>query len=278
MFIYDYSADKRCYSKVIHLSSDGSFKVLNIAEHKLGSYIGLSKSFAMLMWSDDERIKVLNYEDGTVPNLTHDEIVKEYVPSLKADNTVISPDKRYVCRTNTTGDALNVIVWELKSGKKVFNSSFESKSSVFFSADSKFLCYNRENYKLIEYTFGKEEKQRTIFDANYFMENEEFIEYPHSFYYSDKLDKCFFSSLKKEKKNKYKDKLVVTDLKGNILCQSDEFEIPGESTLPDVVVGSDKIFYIYNIGGIKERFEEGTYSRIYRATYSMDGKKITFEK
>ena len=278
LFIYDYAKDARCYSKIINLMSDGTFTVMDISEHKLVSSAGISKSSNLLMWTDDDSIRVLNLNTGIVPELSHNEIVKEYVPSLKAGNSTLSPDKRYICRKKNSGDSINVIVWELESGKKVFNSAFDKNTSICFTAKNKFLCYSRENMKVVEYTFGEEEKQRTLFDKQYFIDNKEFIEFPHSFYYSDKLNLCFFSSVIEDKKGRFKDKLVVTDLKGNILFQSDEFEVPGTSTYPDFVVKNDKIFYIYNVAGGNKPFDDGTYSIIYRATYTNDGKKITFEK
>ena len=89
---------------------------------------------------------------------------------------------------------------------------------------------------------------------------------------------CFFSSLQKAGKNKYKDKLVMTDLKGKIIGQSEEFEIPGDSGYPEVVVKDNKIFYMYNMSVPNKTFDDGTYSMIYRTMYSIDKKgNVIFE-
>ena len=276
--IHNYKGEARCYSKIINFKSDGTFDVIDISQHKLVSYIGVASGGSVLMWTDDEQLRILKIKDGSLPELTHKEIVEKYVHSVNAPNDVISPDKRFLCRQKKTEDAVNVVVWELEGGTKVFSSSFAKKSSVYFSNNNKLLCYNRENSKLIEYSLEEEGKQRVIFDKQYFIDNKEFIEYPHSFFYSSKLNMCFFSSLQKAGKNKYKDKLVMTDLKGKIIGQSEEFEIPGDSGYPEVVVKDNKIFYMYNMSVPNKTFDDGTYSMIYRTMYSIDKKgNVIFE-
>ncbi len=270
--IYDYRDEVACFTKMIRITPGGEYRVKDISSFRLNNMIcGSSSGDAIFMWDKNDKIKVFDVAKGTVPDISYEEMKEKYFPYITGESNVLSPDKKYLCRTEDGVSVTNISVCELETGKIVFKKSLSGSVRAFFSKDGNLLYHDVHNFTLTSHNIEKNES-KVILDAEYFLVKEEKTLYsPVCFYYSDKLDMCFYG-VSTDMKNWNKFRLVAIDTKGNILGKSGDIELGFKGYLGkmDITVKDENIFYKISSLSAFDEVKDNVNTVIYRGRYQKN--------
>ncbi len=270
--IYDYRDEVACFTKMIRITTEGEYRVKDISSFRLKDMIcGSNSGDAIFMWDKNDKIKVFDVAKGTVPDISYEEMKEKYFPYITGGSNVLSPDKKYLCRTEDSVSVTNISVCELETGKIVFKKSLSGSGRAFFSKDGNLLYHDVHNFTLTSYNIEKNEST-VILDAEYFLVKEKkTLNSPVCFYYSDKLDICFYGvSTDMDNWNKFR--LVAIDTKGNILAKSDDIELgfKGYPGRMDITVKDENIFYKISSLSAFDEVKDNVNTVIYHGRYQKN--------
>ena len=102
-------------------------------------------------------------------DLTHEQMVEEYLPYAAGELNRISPNKQYLHLTKymDQNKTWQEVIWDLHTGQVVFNETFSRNHQLFFSGDHEILCYNCEDYSLRSCDL-KTGQKKLLLNAEYF--------------------------------------------------------------------------------------------------------------
>ena len=273
---FDTAPDKQIYTKVIHMTSDGDFTETDISQWEITHIIaGVDAPYENYILINDtkNRIQLFDVIEGTLPDLSKEEF-DEIRKHIVGANIAVSPDNRFVSLTEVIDFRTNLSVWNIETGKKVFNKYYTQNVYSCFTKDNRVLCFNEEDYTLTRFNLDTGENT-VILSYPYFFKN--FKTMPYAFHYSDKLDMCFFSCNIPDYEGyefENTDHLVVTDLNGEILYSDNLMGLESklysfDSYASQIVVAEDMIFYVlFEIAD--ESGEDDINTLIFGARYSKN--------
>ena len=281
ILIYDSSPDKQCYTKAVNIYSNATYEEFDISSYKLKEVIaGIDKAgeHTVLMLTNTFEVKVFDFVTRQPLELTMQQIQEMYLPYIVDKVSRFSENGRYLCTQEITANEIaKVTVWDLIEQKSVYSEMFTTNYSVYFQGDGTLLIWNGEDASLQSYDLETGRKN-LILDRNDFDNKDVFLNRPFTFFYSDKLNVCFFVSPAFDEESKCNGvQLVMTGVDGTVLAESQELECTFENFYTDVIVGDDLLLFLVISSDPTLKSDDGISTHIFQTRYTVDENgKIEF--
>lgn len=271
LLIYD--TEKACLTKMIYMFPDGTFSTYDLSRYGLVSFaagIDRTDRRCALFLTEKDQLKVLDIECGEVLDTDHETLLTEYLPYAVSSAHTVSPGGQYLRICKQRDNYGEEIVWDLKTGRKVFSKNFSQNYNAVFSSENQILYFNCEDYTLTgcDLTDGR---TAVLLEKPFFADREVFPDYPHAFLYSSHLNACFFvSSGWSEEDDDWIIRLTMTDTAGNVLAQSDAMYVPFALYFPVLYEEEGIVLLALIDAGYQNLPADAVSTVLYRALYTRD--------
>lgn len=271
VLIYDSDPAVDCISKLITVRPDGAIEVKDISQAGLVNVInGVDRAgySATLMVDKHRNLRVLDDETGAVLDISHEEILREYLP-YTTQNEVICEDNRYYLSYENN----QAQVWDLQTGSRVYSRTFAQYSCVYFSGPHEIIVYNGENRSVFVHDL-ETGRETVLMDENDFLAGSEsvFMDDILQFQYNREHDLCVFSTSDGyNEQGEAQCRIIVTDRAGNIVAASEELTTYNGSHscsvfMLDNLLLADMTLANWNTA----QPEDGIITELFRAEFTVD--------
>jgi len=253
MMVFDPQKGDGLYTQIICVDSGGEFTITDISALNVSELVGgfereVSADVCPVMgWTTDSMPVLFDLLTGKIIDERFENIYKKYMP-YSTNDTSVSPNNKYIIKTKIYSNIENnpyieITVWNMESGKSVFREKISGQVGTFFDKDSNLLLYKDGSLSAVDLESGA---TKVLLTPQYFENNKEIEDIPYSFYYSAKLDLCFWDIMCGiGEEGVGVATVMITDLSGQILYH---YRMPTQFAycFSDTFVGDDFVVHIFN--------------------------------
>ena len=238
-------------TKIFTITAEGSIRVLDISSHNLLYYVTSVEQENQPYWlmHDGKKLALLNYLTGEVLNLSHEEIVREYLPHARENGFFVNAEHAsYFMLSHEIYEAdvyqSKFTVQEIteKEMKTVYSNTFYEGYVTYFYGDTNLMVFDHVNNSLCLFDLANGGEKNVVLDQGFFEKNKLVFESQLLWMdYMEEIDKLIFVVSTKPSLWDWSVncKLVVVDMDGTILAES-----------KDIYVGSGQF-------GVRTLFRDG---------------------
>ncbi len=256
-------------TKAIRCYPDGSYISTDISEHSLrGSLSGIDSSELedlSVFLTTSNQVVLLNLETFEIIDESAEVLVEKYLP-FNTNSILFSPDGRYLQLTNRYNTSSELLVWDLLTGRSVFNCTFTQNFTSYFISDHEIIYYNQDDCTLHLHDL-KNGQSSILLDSKYFEKEAAFQTCPLTVWYDQNTSHFVFFVAPEDDTFK----IVFTDRDGNVIAQSNTIQSPfGGYYYMNVYFLDDYLFVVLNAFDPENAPSDGIYTHVYKTKYSKN--------
>ncbi len=273
ILVYDDAPGVECFSKWINVKPDGTTTVKDLSQYGLIEIInGVDRAgySSILMVDKDRKLFVLDENGDPIPGLSHEEIMRDYLP-YAYESDAICEDSRYYLSYDSNKNSAQI--WDLHTGSRVYSRTFAKYACVYFSGPHEIIVYNEEDQSVFVHDL-ETGRETVLMGKSYFEEENEtlFMKEIVTFCYFREYDVCVFAA-----SGGYDDqgegqwRIIVTDREGNVLAVSEELTTYNGShycyvSMLENLLLADMTLVDWNTA----QPEDGIITELFRAEFTVD--------
>lgn len=273
ILVYDYAPGAECFSKWINVKPDGTTTVKDLSQYGLIEIInGVDRAgySSMLMVDRDRKLFVLDESGDPIPRLSHEKIMRDYLPYVQQNNAICEDSRYYL---SYDGNKRSAQIWDLQTGSRVYSRTFAQISYVFFSDPHEIIVYNGEDQSVFVHDL-ETGRETVLMDKSYFEEENEalFMKEIVEFRYFSEYDVCVFAaSGGYDEQGESQWRIIVTDQEGDVLAVSEELTTYNGSHYCTVSMTNNLLLADMTLADWNTaQPEDGIVTELFRAEFSVD--------